>query len=152
MTGKEFKSIFGKVAKKNGFIWDFGGWYRNCDYSLLVFDLQKSNFSNLYYLNIKVFIHGILGEKYDVSKYLIKYQPGSISTRGPKYVHEILDFENGMDDNKRIEGIEQIFDNYLILFSNQAMTKDGIIEIIRKQENIVVLPIVRDKLGLNIVK
>ena len=82
MQNKEFKKIFDLVAQNNGFEKAFGGWFRESNECIVSLDLQKSNFSNLYYLNIKIFVNGMFGHCYSKSKALIK-DTGNIFRREP---------------------------------------------------------------------
>ena len=61
METKEFKAMFGKIAKSNGFKFLYGGWYKESDDCIVVLELQRSNYSVLYYLNIKIYIRGVCG-------------------------------------------------------------------------------------------
>jgi len=58
MDNKEFKKVFGDIAKVNGFDRAFGGWFKESSECILVLELQKSNYGDYYYLNIKIFCPG----------------------------------------------------------------------------------------------
>jgi hypothetical protein len=54
MNSKEFKNVFGELAKINGFLKAFGGWFKESTECIAILELQKSSFGDNYYLNIKI--------------------------------------------------------------------------------------------------
>ena len=68
MDSKEFKKIFGEVAKSYGFERAFGGWFKDSAESIVVLDLQKSNFGDYYEMNVKIYVQGMFGNSYSKSK------------------------------------------------------------------------------------
>ena len=78
MESNEFKKIVNELAKKGGFTSAFGGWFKESSESIVVLNLEKSNFGNLYYLYIKSFIQNAFGKNYSKSKELVKKYPGTI--------------------------------------------------------------------------
>ena len=80
MDSKEFKNLFDTVAKANDFERAFGGWFKESSESIIVLDLQKSNFGDYYELNIKIFVQGIFGNKYTKSRDLVRKHTGDIFT------------------------------------------------------------------------
>lgn len=81
MDSKEFKKLFGEVAKSNGFERAFGGWFKDSVESIVVLDLQKSNFGDYYEMNIKIYVQGIFGNSYSKNKDLVKKDTGDIFIR-----------------------------------------------------------------------
>jgi hypothetical protein len=73
MDNKEFKSVFNKIACKHNFEKIFGGWFMESRECILMLELQKSNFCNLYYLNIRLYIQGCFGKQYVKSKEYWRY-------------------------------------------------------------------------------
>ena len=71
MNKKEFKKLFSDCSKKHGFEFLHGGWFSETGECIYVMYLQKSNFSENYYLNIKIYVQGSFGNKYTKSKDLI---------------------------------------------------------------------------------
>lgn len=72
MNSKEFKGVFGDIAKNYGFESAFGGWFRDGNESIIVLDLQKSNYGDYYELNIKIYVQGMFGNNYFRNKDLVK--------------------------------------------------------------------------------
>lgn len=83
METDDFKKIFGEIAKKNGFERAYEGWFKESPEVILVLDLQKSNFGNNYYLNVKLFVQGTFGNTYSKSKKLIKTDGAIFSFDSP---------------------------------------------------------------------
>ena len=144
MDSKEFKKIFGEVAKANEFESAFGGWFRESAESIIVLELQKSSFSNSNYLNIKVFIQGAFERTYTPNKDLIKSSTGHITNQIRD--KEILDFDNSMNNDNRKEELEQLFSEFIVPFADKALSKSGIKELAEKGE-ITLLFAVKEELA-----
>lgn len=144
MDSKEFKKLFGEVAKANGFESAFGGWFKDSAESIVVLELQRSSFANSNYLNVKVFIQGAFDRTYTPNKDLIKSSMGHITNQIRD--KEILDFDEPMDDEKRKEKLEQLFSKFIVPFSDKALSKSGIRELAEKGE-ITLLPAVKEELA-----
>jgi hypothetical protein len=146
MDSKDFKKLFGEVAKSNGFESAFGGWFKDSAESIVVLDLQKSNFGDYYEMNIKIFIQGMFGNSYSRSKDLVKRDIGNIFTRQPPEYKSVFDFDEPMDDEKRKEKLEQLFSKFIVPFSDKALSTSGIRELAEKGE-ITLLPAVKEELA-----
>ena len=146
MDSKEFKTVFGNVAKANGFLKIFGGWYKESEECIAILELQKSNFGNYYQLNIKIFIQGIFDRTYPPSKDLIKSSIGHVNSNETKEYKNVLDFDEPLDDNLRTERLEELFKNHIVPFTNKTLTKSGIKEL-ADQEKIFLLPAVKKELA-----
>lgn len=68
VNSKEFKSLFGSIAKENGFLQAFGGWYKESSECIAILELQKSKYGDYYMLNIKIFIQGAFDRSYSPTK------------------------------------------------------------------------------------
>jgi hypothetical protein len=144
MDSKEFKKLFGGVAKSNGFESAFGGWFKDSTESIVVLELQKSSFANSNYLNVKVFIQGAFDRTYTPNKDLMKSSMGHITNQIRD--KEILDFDEPIDDKERKDKLEQLFSKFIVPFSDKALSKLGIRELAEKGE-ITLLPAVKEELG-----
>lgn len=142
MESKDLKKVFGNIAKESGFSNKFGGWYRESEKSIVTLSLQKSNYADYFYLNIKIFIHGIFSQKYIIDKYLIKNHLGNIFLRSPKEYDEYFNFENNLIDDERINGIIKIFNDFINPFTQRALTIEGI-KALAEEQKIVLLPAVQ---------
>ena len=147
MESTEFKKMFGEVAKINGFERAYEGWFQEFNEVITVLDLQRSNYGHFYYLNIKLFIQGCFGCVYIKSKTLVKVDGGDIFLRQPDNYSNLLNLDIPMEDSERKKGIEEMFNNFIVPFSQQTKTKEGIRELHRKGE-LFILPAVRQELGI----
>ncbi len=145
MDNKEFKIVFGDIAKLNGFEQAFGGWFKDSNECIIVLDLQKSYYSNLYYLNVKIFIQGMFGNTYRRSKDMVKKDLGDIFTRSPQRLNDPLDIENPMSDEERKTKLKTLFNEFIIPFTQKAMSVSGINEL-EAQGIISILPAVKERL------
>jgi len=146
MSSKEFKKLFGEVAKSHGFENAFGGWFIDCPESIVVLDLQKSNYGDYYEMNLKIYIQGIFGNSYSISKDLVKKDIGDVFTRQPLEYSSVLDFDTPMDDEKRKTGVVKLFSDFIVPFTDKALSKSGIKELADKGK-ITLLPAVKGELG-----
>ena len=145
METKEFKTMFGKIAKSNGFKFLYGGWYKESSDCIVVLELQRSNYSILYYLNIKIYIRGAFGEAYTVNKYIIKNDTGHIFRRQPKEYDATFDLETNLDENTRKAMLEKLFETYVVPLTDKALSLEGIEELANAGE-IQIEPVVKEEL------
>lgn len=145
MNSKEFKAVFNEYAKKNGFESAFGGWFKDGPSSIIVLDLQKSNYGDYYELNIKIYIQGMFGNNYLRSKDLVKKEIGNVSLRQPAAFRSIFNFDEAMDDDFRRQKLNELFSEFITPISNRAMSLPGILEL-EKQKEIHLTPAVKGEL------
>jgi hypothetical protein len=145
MHSKEFKTVFGELAKYSYFKKAFGGWYKESPECIAILELQKSNFGDYYQLLIKIFIQGAFGRTYIPSKDLIKSSMGHITTNETLEYKAIFDFDEPMDDDIRKKGLKELFQNHIIPFTDKTLSKSGIRELADKGE-ITLLPAVIEEL------
>jgi len=149
MSYVEFKKMFGSVGKLHGFERLFGGWLRQSDECIVVLDLQRSNYSNLYYLNIKLYVRGIFASEYGdvkLKKSMVKSDVGHIFRREPKEFSAAFDLENDLEEAERIDVLTKFFEEFLVPFSQRASTKEGIMQLAQDGE-ISLLPAVQKELN-----
>ncbi len=133
METKEFKKTFGEIAKANGFEFAFGVWFKESTEIIIVMNLQKSSYSRFFYLNININIQGIRGTHYVKSKELAR-DIGDVFRRQPKEFLETTDLESPLDDLTRKIQIIKLFEDFIIPFTNTALTKNGLIELYKRNE------------------
>jgi hypothetical protein len=121
MEKSEFKKLFGEVAHKHGFQFLYGVWMKESPEVILMLELQKSNFSVEYYLNIKIFIHGIFQLQHIKNKKLSTECKESFFRRCPTEYGSCLDLENSLTSNERKNMIESLFTNFIDSFSDKAL-------------------------------
>ena len=145
MNSKEFKTVFGDVAKVNDFKKAFGGWYKESTECIAILELQKSNFGDYYQLLIKIFIQGAFERTYIPSKDLIKSSMGHVTTNETIEYKTVFDFDEPIDDAIRKKRLEDLFQNHIIPFTNKTLSKSGIKKLADKGE-IFLLPAVKEAL------
>ncbi|BFO64665.1 DUF4304 domain-containing protein [Chryseobacterium sp. KCF3-3] len=142
MNSKEFKSLFGSIAKENDFLQAFGGWYKESPECIAVLELQKSKYGDYYMLNIKIFIQGSFDTNYSPTKELIKSPMGDI---GKQIMDDVLSFDKPMSDELRTERLKELFSNTIKPYVSKLMTKANIVDLESKGE-IMVLSSVKKEL------
>lgn len=76
---------------------------------------------------------------------MVKKLPGDIFTRQPDNYKDVLDFDTVMDDAKRKERLENLFNEFIVPFTAKALTRLGIKEL-AEQDKIFLLPAVKEEL------
>jgi hypothetical protein len=145
METKDFRKYFKSLAKKNGFESAFNGWLKESPECIFVIELMRSNFGNYYLLNIKIFVNGVFGKNHIVNKDMVKKEIGNIDRGEPKRFENALNLEFPMDDTAREMELEALFHDFLVPFSEKALTKRGIHELVEQGE-IALLPAVKEEL------
>ncbi len=147
MEAIDFKKLFDEIAKESGFDRAYKGWFKESPEVILALDLQKSNFGNYYYLNIKLFIQGVFGHTYSKCKKLIKTDIGNIFLRQPDNYSNLLDLDTPLEDSDRKEGLRKLFGDFIVPFSNKTSSKKGVREL-HEHEGLFILPAVKEELGI----
>jgi hypothetical protein len=146
MDSKEFKKVFGEVAKSNGFESAFGGWFKEGEECIVVLDLQKSNFGDYYQLMIKVYVQGMFGNTYSKSKDLVKKEGGDVFRGEPPHYKDVFDFDEPLDDERRKDRLTKLFSEFIVPFTDKALSRQGLKELAAKEE-VFLLPAVKAQLA-----
>lgn len=144
MENKDLKKVFGSIAKENGYTTAFGIWYRESDECIFTFSLQKSDYENSFYINLKSFIRGAFEQEYKIEK-SIKNDTGDIFRRTPNEYNKYLNFESDLSDEERISGLRSLFIEFINPFAQKALEKKGILNLAENGE-ISLLPAVKGEL------
>ena len=148
MDNKEFKKQLGDIIKSYDFKSAFGSWYKESDECIVVIRLQKSNYSNCYYLNIETFIQGAFGRKHSANRYLMKeLYYGDVSQQITGSPIFDLSKDVSMSDEERIKKLKTTFSDFVVPFTEQVLSKVGIIKMF-EEKRIYLTPAVRDELGI----
>jgi hypothetical protein len=145
MKPDEFKRLFGDVAVRFGLERAFGGWFVESSETIIVLELQKSNYSHAYYLNIKIYVQGLFGNQYRREKRLVKTDVGDVFTRTPAEYDEIFNLDSTIDVSDRIKLLYRLFSEYIQPIITLASTKSGILELDKKGQ-LHLLPAVMEAL------
>lgn len=138
MDNKELKKVFCAIAKQYGFRTAFGCCYKESSECLLVLELQKSNYSNLFYLNLKTYIQGVFGKKYTPCKECLKKYMGNVFNRPPSEYSSIFDLENNMSDEKRLRMLHAFFNEFIVPYSEKNLSVAGIRELANTEEILLI--------------
>jgi hypothetical protein len=147
MVAKEFRALFGEVARAHGFIEVQGGWYRELPAALFGLQLQKSNFGAYFELNLKLFLGRALPKEAAALKTLTKMS-GDIFRRQPTECRGAFDLDNdiGLDERRRL--LEAMFRGVIQRIADGAGSPSGILAL-RDRGELFVLPAIETKLIAN---
>ena len=70
---------------------------------------------------------------------------GDFFRRTPKQFDAALDLEQQMEDVERTQSLESLFQDFVVSFSEKALTMQGIEELVRNEE-LYLLPAVKEEL------
>jgi len=129
MDKKQFISIFGEIAKKHKLESAYGAYFKIFDEIIVVLELQKSNFGNYYYLNIKFFVQGAWGNSFFKSKALAKREMAQVFVRPSEEQLKLFDLDNEIEDELRKEEIEKLFTEFINPIINSAENRKGILKL-----------------------
>jgi hypothetical protein len=150
MDNKDFKRIFCEIAKSHGFKSAYGTCYIESTECIFVLELQKSNYSNLYYLNMKTYIQGYFDNIYSKNKDTLKNHYGSMYGRPSKEFLNIFDLDFYMPDAQRIEELNMLFIEFIIPYSKKVLSLEGIKELVSKDKKLFT-PLVEEELDRIII-
>jgi hypothetical protein len=114
MTNIEFKQALNQILKPHGFKKKSNTWTLVFPEITKIISLQKSNFSNLYYLDwgfninqldykeVLMHIDGQIGSGYDENE--------------NELIKKVLDLEYNMDEEERVKELTRFIEKYVINF------------------------------------
>lgn len=145
MNLKVLKRTFAEITKSIGLETKFGGFVKETEEVIIVLLFQKSNYSSQVYLNIKLYIQGVFGKNYQLSREMVVNDVGDVFRRAPKDYDEIFNLNTDLSDNARIEYLKKFIDEFLNGFVQQVSTVKGIMSLAEKGE-LFLLPAVKSEL------
>jgi hypothetical protein len=148
MMTADFKSVFRQVAVQNDFSFQHNRYWKKSPETVICLELQKSNYSNIYYLNFKIWLQGVFGSKFDPSSELAR-DTGDVFRGQPKDWDKLFDLDQISDKETCRQEMARFFKAFVTPFTEKALTRSGILELANSNE-VFLLPAVRaelDRLG-----
>ena len=145
MNLKVLKRTFAEITKSIELETKFGGFVKETEEVIIVLLFQKSNYSSQVYLNIKLYIQGVFGKNYQLSREMVVNDVGDVFRRAPKDYDQIFDLGSDLPDNERIEYLKKFIDEFLSGFIQQTSTVKGIMSLAEKGE-LFLFPAVKSEL------
>ncbi|MBS1544170.1 MAG: DUF4304 domain-containing protein [Bacteroidetes bacterium] len=146
MTNREFKDTLDKLLKPHGFKKKGNEWTMETTELYKTIDLQKSNFSNLYYLN---YGYNLKDLDYDGTKYHINNRLGSKEINVHKIIQDTFDLEKSIDDLTRVKNLSDLINNILLPKVNSINNKTDIVNSLKTRPTLNDVPLrVKEYLNL----
>ncbi len=145
MNLKVLKRTFAEITKSIGLETKFGGFVKETEEVFIVLSFQKSNYSSQVYLNIKLYIQGVFGKNYQLSREMVVNDVGDVFRRAPKDYDQIFDLGSDLPDDERIEYLKKFIDEFLSGFIQQTSTVKGIM-LLAEQGELFLFPAVKSEL------
>src|SRR5687768_13055135 len=96
MQAREFRKLFGELARRNGFSQANSAWVRVTPETIVAIDLQRSSHSRHYYLNFRVWVQGLWSRSCSVGEKLLR-DTGDIFRQEPPEFSQAFDLESSLD-------------------------------------------------------
>lgn len=144
MDSQSLRVMFGALAEQAGYSTHESIWFRVSLETVVALDLQKSSYSRMHYLNIRVWINGSWTRTRGIDELLV--ESGDIFRREPPEFSAALDLENSIDPPDRRAMLEQLFRTFLVPFTEMTGTLTGI----RRAQDaglVYLLPVIRKQLN-----
>lgn len=145
MNLKVLKRTFAEITKSIGLETKFGGFVKETEEVIIVLSFQKSNYSSQVYLNIKLYIQGVFGKNYQLSREMVVNDVGDVFRRAPKDYDQFFDLGSDLPDSERNKYLKKFIDEFLSGFVQQVSTVKGIMSLAEKGE-LFLLPAVKSEL------
>lgn len=145
MNLKVLKRTFAEITKSIGLETKFGGFVKETEEVIIVLSFQKSIYSSQVYLNIKLYIQGVFGKNYQLSREMVVNDVGDVFRRALKDYDQIFDLGSDLPDNERIEYLKKFIDEFLSGFIQQTSTVKGIM-LLAEQGELFLFPAVKSEL------
>jgi hypothetical protein len=136
MDKAEFIKLFCEIGLLRGFTKDFGCLLKESNQCIVILELQKSKYGNYYELNIKIFINGVFNKKYKKNKEL-KKDIGDVFSRPASTYRDVLDLDTPIDVEIRTGKLNSLFDDFIVPFTDKALTINGIKQLSENQQIIL---------------
>lgn len=130
MGVNRFRNIFGSMAVKNGWLAVKGGWVhgiKETDECIVSIDLQKSSYGKQFYVNIKIYVQGAFGRRFDGDLNLQNSIPTAFR-RLPGDFDDIFDLTSVLNDNERLARMSSVF-RFLEDFAREATSLRGLLKL-----------------------
>jgi hypothetical protein len=133
MNNQEFKMIFDRLFKPHGFIKKGNKWTAETEELEKIIFLQKSDYSNSYYLN---YGYNFKDLDYKDDGMHIWNRLGSKKKKENKLIRETLDLTNSMDKTIRTRNTEYFVNHLLLPVLNSTNTKTEIINQLKSRKHL----------------
>ena len=149
MEPSKLRRVIDALASEGGFSKTRSIWFRVTPETIVGLGLQRSGYSQLYYLNLNVWIQGLWNRSYSVSE--VVGETGHIFRREPPEFSDAFDLDNDIKPSVREARIQELFRSLVIPLSLELGTRAGIREVARREPAVIhVLPAVREQLYVRV--
>ncbi len=115
------------LAKAGGFFKKSGTWYRRQAETIAILDLQKSQYSHLYFLNVALWLLPIADAQFPKEPTChVRSRLTRLFPNAEEEVNELLDLDAPLDDPVRCAGLRSIFSSRLLPLLDQCSTIVGL--------------------------
>jgi hypothetical protein len=145
MDQTELKTALDAVAKAHGFASAHGGWWRDSPLALITLSLQRSNFANSCYLNMKLHIGKSAACDARELKRFIKTSSGDVFRTQGREFDQFFDLDSSITPEDRLRGLERLFLELIRLILTACGSPEGVLRL-RDQGVLFLLPMAEKRL------
>ncbi len=138
MEKKELMKIIDNVLKLNGFNKKGNSWYSENDTIIKKVDIQKSKFGNNYYLNYGFILKRLELDRLEMH---IFNQLSSVNDAENKRIMELLNFENGITDERRENELKIFIEQNMVNILNKVNSETDIVNELKKHPHLNDVPL-----------
>ena len=112
--------------QKDGWRKKSGSWYKRAPETLLVVNIQKSNYSRLYFLNLAIFMPNRADEFSPYEQAPVRLRVNDLPGAEQYSPRELLDLERPLADDERESRITKMMEDLVLPDMNKCGTVDGL--------------------------
>jgi hypothetical protein len=139
MEKKELIKFLDEIFKPLEFKRKGNAWKNENEVFVKVINIQKSKYSNAYYLNFGFIIKGLDLNNLEMHVY---NRLSSINDAENQKIMDLLDMENNIADNKRKSDLMMFIDKYLLAKIQSTNTQNDLVNALKKRPHLNDIPLV----------
>ncbi|MCH9655828.1 MAG: DUF4304 domain-containing protein [Planctomycetes bacterium] len=144
------KTTINAELKAHGFLRKGSNWYLSCEEVVVVVNLQKSNYSALYFLNLGFWLQQVEQMQYPRSEQChIHNRASSLYPDGNPRIADLLNVDEfPYDEDQRITEIQQFISVKLIPLLLKGSTVSGLKKMLSENSGYAIRVVAQECLGL----
>jgi hypothetical protein len=150
ITTRILKTAINAELKAQGFLRKGSNWYLSSEEVVVVVNLQKSNYSALYFLNLGFWLQQVEQAQYPRCEQChVHNRASSLCPEGNPRIADLLDIDEfSYDEEQRIIKIQQFISEILIPLLLKGSTISGLQKLISKNSGYAIRQVAKECLEL----
>jgi hypothetical protein len=138
MDKNEFTKYLSEIFRLSGFVKKRNYWFLENNDLRKVINLQKSSFSDRYYIN-----YGYILKKLELEGLTMHIFNGlgSLDEEENQSINELLDFDNKINDNQRKQELKLYIEKYVLSELSGTNSEEDILNGLKKRQHLNDIPL-----------